>query len=193
MDQNAEYFELSDDYYLDYGIQGYASPDTDISFLTGKKIEEKVPLLIFEVDFPSGYSLPHFLSEETTLMSNQMVQFLKKAGVDNFQTFPVVLQNPETGESWSNYVALNIVGLVEAADLENSEYDTLAEGDKDNPPLLAFESISLLREKLNDLLLFRMVESPDTIIIHRKLKELLFSNKPEGGWGIMTGEVMVTE
>src|SRR5690606_11687440 len=113
MDNNNEYFELTDDYYLDFGIQGYPSPDTDISFLTGEKIEEVVPLLTFEVDFPSGHSPQHLLSGGTTLMSNKMVQILEKAGVDNFQTFPVLLQNPETGESWSNYVALNIIGLLE--------------------------------------------------------------------------------
>lgn len=191
MNSKVEYYELTEDYYLDYGKEGYASPDTDISFFTGKKIEQEVPLLTFEVDFPSGFSLPHLLSDGTLLMSNKMVHFLEKAGIDNFQTFPVVLHNPETGERWSNYVALNIVGLVEAADLEDSEYDTLMEGNDNIPPLLAFESISLLREKLNDLLIFRMAESPNTIIIHRKLKELLFSNKPEGGWGIMTAEVTV--
>lgn len=193
MNTKVEYYELTDDYFLDYGIQGYASPDTDISFLTGKKIEEEVPLLSFEVDFPSGFSLPHVLCGGTLLMSSKMVHFLETAGVENFQTFPVVLHNPETGESWSNYVALNIIGLIEAADLENSEYDTLMEGDKDIPPLLAFENISLLREKLNDLQLFRMAESPGTIIIHSTLKDLLMANKPEEGWGIMLGEITVTE
>ena len=193
MDNNNEYFELTDDYYLDFGIQGYASPDIDISFLTGKKIEEEVPLLTFEVDFPSGHSPHHLLTGGTLLMSTKMVHCLEKAGVNNFQTFPVVLQNPETGESWNNYVAVNIIGLVEAADLEKSEYDILMDGSQDIPPLLAFESISLFRKKLNDLLLFRMAESPGTIIIHSKLKDLLMANKPEEGWGIMLEEVKLRE
>lgn len=193
MDDFIEYYILTEDEYLDYGIQGYGNPQTEISFLTGKKIEQEVPLLIFEVDFPSGFSLPHLFTGGTSLVSQEMVHLLEKAGVKNIQTFPVVLHNPTTEESWNDYVILNILGLVEAADLESSEYDVIMEGDEHNLPLLAFNSVCLLRAKLNDLLLFRMAESPATIIIHRKISDLLMSNKPEGGWGIMLTEVTVTE
>lgn len=193
MDDFIEYYVLTEDEYLDYGIQGYDNPQTEISFLTGKKIEQEVPLLTFEVDFPSGFSLPHLFTGGTSLVSQEMVHLLEKAGVKNIQTFPVVLHNPTTEESWNDYVILNILGLVEAADLESSEYHVIMEGDEHNLPLLAFNSVCLLRAQLNDLLLFRMAESPATIIIHRKISDLLMSNKPEGGWGIMLTEVTVTD
>lgn len=193
MKNEAEYYELSEDYYLDYGITGNPSPKTDISFFTGKKIEKEVPLLTFEATFPSGHSPHHLLTGGTLLMSTKMVHCLEKAGVNNFQTFPVLLHNPETGESWNNYVAVNIIGIVAAADIKNSDTDTLMEGDSNFPDLLAFRSISLLRKKLNDLLIFRMAESANTIIIHRKLRELLKANRPEEGWGIMYEKVTVTE
>lgn len=192
-DDLVEYYVLTEDDYLDYGIQSYATPDTDISFLTGKRIEQEIPLLNFKVDFPSGFSLPHLLTGGITLVSQKMVHLLKEAGIKNIQTFPVALHNPATGESWNDYVALNILGLVEAADLESSECTVIMEGDELNLPLLAFQSVSLVRKKLNDLLLFRMAESPATIIIHRKIVDLLMLNKPEGGWGIVLTEVTVTE
>lgn len=185
------YYEFDSDSFVDYGIKKSPALDGDISFIEGQKIVEQLPPLVFEANFPIGERPPHFMGDTIPLASKQFIDTLRAAGVDNFQVFEAKVFNPETGEKWDNYYAFNVIGLVKAAVLERSDYDTIMEDDPEGieMPLIAFNEIVLDKNKLRDLLIFRMAESPGTLIVHENVIKALEANSPSEGWGIDSYEL----
>lgn len=189
------YQQIEPDNYADYGVTQNPELDSDVSFIDGARITEPLPNpLVFEVNFPKGESPPHFLGDSIPLFSDRLVQVLRKAGADNFEAFPAVLRNPDTGAEWRDYWAVNVLGLVAWANLEESEYDTLMDGDPEGveTPLLGFHTIVLDRRKTrDDLLMFRLAESPSTLIIHDRVDKIIDANRPPDGWRFDAIEVDV--
>jgi hypothetical protein len=187
----SEYFLLEADNYNDYGVTENPKIDDDSSFLGGSLITKQLPALVFEINFPKKENPPHFFGDEIPLVSKAFLEALKKCGIDNFQSFPAKLINPDTGQSWEDYLAFNVVGLVKAADMEKSDFDTLMEGDDDGieVPLVAFRDVVLEKAKTNGMDMFRMAESPVALVISEKIVDFLSANKPKGGWGLDAIEI----
>lgn len=101
------------------------------------------------------------------LMSNRLVAALKEAGVDNLDCYPATLKNVETGKTFS-YQAVNIIGVMAAADLEKSQWQSY-----DGEPLfdVNFEGLEINEQAAQGALLFRLAESTDTILIHEKVRD----------------------
>lgn len=178
--------------FLDYGITENPKIGDEQSFLSGEVIDEKkLPALEFETNFPPKKKLPHFLGDEIPLISKELIDCLRKAGIDSFQAFPVKLTNPETGQKFDNYFAFNFIGIIKAVNMDKSDFDILMEGDEETPPLLAFREIVLNRDEINDALMFRIIESPFNLLIHDSIVDYLASDKPKDGWGIVLTEVEV--
>lgn len=185
------YYEFDPDSFVDYGIKKSPALDSELSFIEGQKINERMPPLFFEANFPLGERPPHYMGDTIPLASKQLIDTLRAAGVDNFQVFEAKVFNPETGEKWDNYYAFNVIGLVKAAVLERSDYDTIMGDDPEGieMPLIAFNEIVLDKNKLRDLLIFRMAESPGTLIVHENVVKALEANLPSEGWGIDSYEL----
>ncbi len=100
------------------------------------------------------------------LMSEQLLNCLQAAGVDNLDDYATELFNPKTGQRFSNYRAVNIIGLVAAADLAQSDYQ--AHGS----PLVDvdFDSLTVDPKKSRGLLLFRLAECVSGIVVHESVK-----------------------
>lgn len=103
------------------------------------------------------------------LMSRRLVAALRAAGVDNLQTFDTQLvttqgRNPPPSD---HYLAVNIVGLVAAADLRKS---------RTNPEVtetltsMDFHSLSVDEAKTGDLPLFRLAENITAVLVHERVK-----------------------
>lgn len=188
------YFLLETDNLVDHGITESPKIDDDSSFLSGSVITKQLPPLIFEVNFPRKKKPPHLIGDEVPLVSKNFLDALEKCGIDNFQAFPAKLINPDTGQSWEDYFALDVIGLIKAADMEKSDFDTLMEGDNGGieVPLLSFRDVVLNKDKVKGALLFRMAESPAVLVVAERVADYFFSNKPKGGsWGIDLIEVEV--
>ncbi len=116
------YYQIEPDIYVELGevSKNPVMPDPDrpydhIGFLGGRYIKAAVPNpLQFEVSCTK--EVPHLLGAESPVVSTRFAGCLSRLGVDNFQVFPAVLVNPETGEEWHDYLAFNAVGLVDAVD-----------------------------------------------------------------------------
>ena len=104
------------------------------------------------------------------LMSRRLVAVLRSAGVDNLQTYETSLVGalgsyppPE-----DHYLAVNIVGLVAAADLTKS---------KTNPAVaeklisVDFYSLAIDPSKARDLLLFRLAENISAVVVHERIRK----------------------
>jgi hypothetical protein len=172
---------------LDYGLTGGPTlPDGSV--LAGRLTDaDELPELLYEINVPDDQLCPHFMTGEAVIVSKQFIDVLLGIGVQNFQSFPAVLINPETGKKRGNYFLFNVLGLIKAADLSQSSFDMLMEGDPNGVevPLVAFNHLVLDEKKIRSLKMFRLAEDPTSLIIDETVVNSLKQHRPEGGWGVI--------
>jgi hypothetical protein len=187
------YYQLAEDYFLDYGVtSGPTLPDGSI--MAGKWVDaNSLPELIYEINVPDDEPCQHFMTGGTVIVSEHFIKVLQGAGVTNFQQFPAVLVNPSTKKQRTGFYLFNVLGMIKAADLQKSSFDTLMDADAEgvDVPLVAFNQIVLDGTKPRGLHMFRMAESPNVLVVDDTIKTALKENRPEGGWGIMLEEMDV--
>jgi len=108
------------------------------------------------------------------LMRDDLLAALQGAGVDNLQTFPVLLADPRANRVLENYCAVNIVGLIRCADVEKSQYDDIG---GIGVITLGFRRLVIDERKAAGALFFRLAESVCSIIVHEKVKDALPPSK----------------
>lgn len=179
------YYLIQADIYSNYGVvEEPELPCPDISFLTGRKIKTPVPLpLIFTTNFDARNPPRGFTGNTIPVWSLPLINLYKSIGVDNIQSFDAKLINSESGKSWPEYKAVNIIGLLAAADLTKSKYIKICDS-PDGIPFIGFEKLVLNSKKTEGKLLFRLAECPTQLLAHEKLIDALKNNSPENGWGI---------
>lgn len=125
--------------------------------------------LVYELNprYP-GTPKPMYGSEAVPIMRGDVIAALASAGVDNIDYYDAVLRDPSTGKEYTNYKAFNIIGLVACADMGSSERmpgSTSDIGDVD------FHALVIDEKKARGLLLFRLAESVNAIVVHEKVKD----------------------
>jgi hypothetical protein len=127
--------------------------------------------LVYTVDpdYP-GSMIPMYDIAEL-LVRDDLFSSLQHAGVDNLQAFRAVVVDPQTGTRHENYRAVNIVGVVSAAAADES---VTIPGD------LGFDSLVIDAEKAGNLLMFRLAEAVNAIVVHRSVRERIESDGIEG-------------
>ena len=104
------------------------------------------------------------------LMTRRLVSAITAAGVTNLQTYETRLLNPQGASppAPDHYLAVNIVGLIEGADLARSKTNP-AVADK----LLSvdFHSLAIDPIKVGDALLFRLAENISAVLAHARVKQ----------------------
>jgi hypothetical protein len=149
-------------------------PDFRGNWRDGRLITEVVPqplIYTLDPDFP-GTPKAMYYAEAIPVMREDVIAALRQAGVDNIQYFDAVLRDPVTGREYRNYKAYNILGLVACADMQASELMGTSDstiGDVD------FHSLVIDESKTRGLLLFRLAESVNAIVVHEKVKQSIES------------------
>lgn len=144
-----KYYQLKDRATDNYGMIKWPNLDPKQSFLNGKQLPENLPSLVFEVDYPDLNAIPHFIDGGIPIVSTVFGNVLNAAGVNNFQLFPAVVVNSTTGESRDDYYAFNILGLLQAADMDASDSTLIMQGDSSSNgiPLAMFHKFAYKRKK----------------------------------------------
>ena len=175
----------------EYGITEYPTVPNKVSFLSGQFINQSLPNpLIFEVTVPPNASPGHLLGSMIPVASKAFINALHSAGVDNIQALPAILRNKAAKFEWTDYYALNIIGLIDCADMSASNFDPII-GTGALPPLVAFDEIVLIGSKIGQYKMFRVSQSPIDMFMATTVLDSLISHKPPGGWGITTSPVVV--
>jgi hypothetical protein len=148
-------------------------------WMTGKLVADPGEVIVYGVDreYPGNLS-PFYWSLQVPLIRHDLLDALKSAGVDNIQTFAAVLRDTAAGKEHTDYSALNILGLVSAADLSKSTLmrgESLTGVDRDFHKLVIDESAVP-----PDFLMFRLAESVNAIIVHEKVKAVIESRNIAG-------------
>jgi hypothetical protein len=163
---------------------------SESTFILGDKINVPVPNpIIIDLDGLEGGNPRHYIEGfSIVIISELFLTALRKAGVDNFQIFPVVLRDKDSDRKWDNYYAFNELGVIDAVSLGHCEYDTLDEGDEDSnePPALSFDKVVFSEEKLkNNPKMFRLAQDPaHCIYISKEVVDVLLELTPPEKWGV---------
>ncbi len=107
---------------------------------------------------------------DAIIMSKRLLAALQEVGVDNLDVYPCVIINEGTGFRTEDYVAVNLIGLVKAADIDNSN---VTGGNSDHMLDTDFDGLAIDPKKAKDYLMFRLAENTSAIVIHRSVKEHL--------------------
>lgn len=138
-------------------------------WMTGSIVAEPEQLVEYSVD-PGrrGNLSPFYWALAVPLIRHDLLEVLRGAGVDNMQVFDAVLHDTAAGQDHTNYSALNILGLVSAADLSKS---TLMRGESLTGVDHDFQKLVIAKDAVpSDLLMFRLAESVNAIVVHEKVK-----------------------
>lgn len=101
------------------------------------------------------------------IFDRRLIEVIQKAGVDNLEVFPAVLKIEATGEELrDSHLAVNIIGLVSCADMDESEAEPIAGSH-------FFLKLKIDPEQTRDLLMFRVAEQPLEIVVHEKVAQAI--------------------
>ncbi|MCP4444460.1 MAG: hypothetical protein GY811_03835 [Myxococcales bacterium] len=137
---------------------------------------EKIPdPVLFTLKPMSPYAsdhspyMPSFLGAAIPLFSDELVEALQKCGVDNLEVYNCEISDPDNGYVYKSYKAVNIIGLVAAADMGKSNA-TIHNG----PPIIDvdFDGLVIDEEEANNHLFFGLAESTNGIMVHEKVRDL---------------------
>jgi hypothetical protein len=131
---------------------------------------------------------PSFLREPVPLVSKALLSVLRSAGVDNLDVYRSELYYADGRIASDDYYVFNLIGLVKAADLTESTFDT---GQPDRLGSMGFDSLTIDTNAARGLLMFRLAENVSTIIIHEVVKKAIEAAKIHLIKALKTEEVAV--
>jgi hypothetical protein len=111
-----------------------------------------------------------YYAEAVPVMRDDVIEALRKAGVDSIEYFDAILENPLAGQQLLNYKAFNIIGVVSAADMDASEMmgtSSSTMGDAD------FHALVLDESRINGQLMFRLAENLSAIVVHESVRRAI--------------------
>ena len=156
------YYQLESD---EGGMTAYVKRVHATSFplIQGVPIDAKKEVLPFRYKYRDPHGKPLFdYYSANKLMSRRLVEALEAAGVDNLQKFETELEDEATGKVSADFWTVNIIGLVECADVEASKTSELGSS-------FYFHDLVISPEKAGDLLMFRLAESMINVLVHEKV------------------------
>jgi hypothetical protein len=124
------------------------------------KIDSKAPERVY----------PELTWNPLPLMTRRLVSALQSSGISNLQTYDTRLTNPQGKTPPDHYLAVNIVGLVAAADLIESQTDP-----QGTETLLSvdFQSLTVDPMKSRDALIFRLAENVSAVLVHERIRKFV--------------------
>jgi hypothetical protein len=150
------------------------------------------PVFTFDIKREENEKPRHFIKgHRIIVVSRLFLDALRQAGVDNFEVWPAILRDPETGEEWEDYFAFNEIGLLDVVDMDASECDTLMKGSDTIPPVVEFDEIVLNAKKTKGGKMFRVPQDTDLLFISGEVRATLVKLSPPEKWGIYTAKVKV--
>lgn len=175
------YFQLKRDKFIDIKIIEPDGLPLELSFISGTVIKTSPEPMVFTTNATAQDSLPDFAGGSIPVMSQRFLALLVQGGADNLQIFPIIVKSEIDGTTWDGFFAVNILDLIQCADLSASDYTEIFHG------LYDFDVLAIDPAKTNEALLFRLQESPSIIIMHKSIGKYIMENDPDHqliGWDV---------
>jgi hypothetical protein len=135
--------------------------------------------MVFTTNAKAGETRRDFLDSEFPIMSKRFLELFQGAGVDNLQTFPIIIKSEGDGTIWKDYFGVNVLGVIACADLSKSTYDEIM------PDHYIFDELAIDAKKAKGALLFRLQEDSTSIIMDGSVGKYIMSKDPDDtmtGW-----------
>jgi len=135
-------------------------------WVNGARFSEPYPdhdIFYIEPCMGVGNGMPDFFDSAAPIMSDKLLGALKSLGVENYDSYPVILEEKGTGKQWHNYFAVNVIGLVDALDTEKSDIE-----DED-----IFHSTVIDENKTMGMPCFRLLNGPTVLMISESVAKPL--------------------
>jgi len=149
----------------------------DVDWWNGAVITEPVPNpLVFTLDpyEPRSPAEDQYMGAvictNPPLWRDDFIAALEECGTYNFDLYDVAIHDPDDGTVHTNYKAVNVLGLIAAADMDKSVATV-----HDGIPLIDvdFDELVVDETKTMDIQLFRLAESSNAILVHERLRDAL--------------------
>ena len=176
------YSHIVPDIYSDFCIKKHPGLPDNIFLCSGLPTKAPSQPLVYLVSSTAANPPPHFESETVPVMSRLLLGELHGLGIDNLQTFEAVLRNPDSGEEWPDYAAVNVVGLISCASPRST--GTVLATQVGGIPLMLYQELLIVPALARGTRLFRLAESPQTLLMADDVIDRLFDRAPPGGWGM---------
>ena len=147
------------------------TPDIEISWTSGEPVAfEDGSTLVYVLDDDHDGDPLAMYQGACPVMRHDLVEALTSAGVDNIQYLPAVLEDRQRGIRHAKYKACNIVGGVACADMEKSDLVETAEAGLGD---MNFRNLVLDESKMRGLLLFRLAEKLDVVVVSERVRQTI--------------------
>lgn len=180
------YFELLPDIFGNAGADIVQPLPERVYFCVGEMVDAKKlpPVLDFTTSSSAKEPPRGLLGMRVPVMSDEFIAALTESGVSNLQVFPATLKSRVDGTTWTNYKAVNVVGLVFCADLERSTYQKMMGTPGGGPPLLSITDLKIDASKAKGALMFILGETGTTLMLNGKVVDKLLAMRSDDDWGI---------
>lgn len=120
-----------------------------------------------------GPHLPAFLNAACPLFKRTLVDELMACGATNLDTYNVLIRDPQAASPVEDYWAVNIIGLISAADMQKSESIVHPGG----PALVdvSFDRLVIDPARAGATKMFRLAESTKVILVHESVRDHLMA------------------
>lgn len=120
-----------------------------------------------------GPEIPEYFPGRVPLFRDDLIEAMRRGGVDNMDVYNAVLIDPDSGRRHTTHKAVNIVGLISAADMTNSNATVHPGG-----PLIDvdFHGLVVDEAKAQGALVFRLAESTRAVLVHERLRDHLLAS-----------------
>lgn len=148
-----------------------------IFWTSGARFAQPVPepievtLKPFDRNHPDqSEELAEYIKGPIPLFRDDLIKALQEAGVDNLDLYQAELIDSDNGQRYQTHKAVNVIGVIAAADLERSEAIVNPGG-----PIIdvSFDSLVLDEAKARGALMFRLAEATGEILVHRSVRDHL--------------------
>lgn len=120
--------------------------------------------------YDQSEEIAEYIKGPIPLFRDDLIAALQEAGVDNLDLYQAELIDPDNGRRYKTHKAVNVIGVVAAADLERSAAIVNPGG-----PIIdvSFDSLVLDETKARGALMFRLAEAAGEILVHRSVRDHL--------------------
>lgn len=183
------YYSMIANPFTDRGLLDDPSLPEGVSFIRGAWLQWRPERpLVFRSNCDASHLPRPFMGRAIPVWSKDLLDAFGAACVDNVQAFPAVVTDRGGDQQWPGYFAINVLGLVAAADLRRSRFEKIGEYPS-GLPLVEFDELVIDASRVQDLCFFRLAESPLHLIVHERVLDNLRKVAPPGGWGISSAKL----
>jgi len=114
--------------------------------------------------------MPAILYSNPPLFRDDLIHNITEFGIENINTYNAAVLDPDDGSVHTNYKAVNIIGLISAADMALSAAKV-----HDGVPLIDvdFDGLVVDKKKALGVMIFRLAESTNAVMVHQNLRDYL--------------------